>query len=237
MRVLVTRPRIAGEATALELMRLGHEPLLLPLSEPSHDVDGAIAALSSPCQSLALTSAETCRVLQSVGSGLEPWLDKPLFVVGQKTAQAAEALGFTDITIGGGDGHLLADAVLKRHLARHLTPLLYLAGAPRSPGFETALRGEGVEHETHVCYRMLEISYDAEQIGQLFLTAPDVILFYSAEAVRTFFRLPLGSSRQALRETRFLCLSHACLEAVPEEFRATSLVSTAPREQSLLALL
>ncbi len=47
MRVLVTRPQHSGERTAERLRKLGHEPILLPLSQPVHDGDAAVRGLET----------------------------------------------------------------------------------------------------------------------------------------------------------------------------------------------
>ncbi|QLF68674.1 uroporphyrinogen-III synthase [Peteryoungia desertarenae] len=237
MRVLVTRPRASGERTASAIRRLGHDPVMLPLAEASHDLSATASALARPGWALAITSAETCRVLASLPKPLEAWLEKPVFVVGKKTAEAAAALGFQMIHVGGGDGRLLAKEVLVHLRTRTSSPLIYLAGNPRSSGFESALEDADITYETHICYRMVDIVYKSTELDALFIDRPDVVLFYSAETVRKFFRLHMNLIQADLKQMRFLCLSPACRDAMPLEFREKAIISDAATEQSLLALL
>jgi uroporphyrinogen-III synthase len=81
MRVLVTRPQSQGERTAQRLRGMGHEPLLLPLSEPRHDTDAAIEALNVHDGPIAITSAEAVRSLTTRSGELAHHLARPIFGV------------------------------------------------------------------------------------------------------------------------------------------------------------
>ncbi|PST17303.1 uroporphyrinogen III synthase [Mesorhizobium plurifarium] len=235
MRVLVTRPRPTAERTAARLGSMGHEAVILPLMQAQHLAGAVRAALSEPHQAIAVTSAEAVRVLGSLGSGLEQHLATPLFAVGEATARAAGDLGFTDIRIGPGTGEGLAETV-----AAHLPlggTLAYLAGSPRTDGFERSLHGRRIGHRTVECYRMTPVHYPAETLPGLVRAGPfDAVLLYSRETAR---RLVAGLRESGLEPAdlaaRFLCLSWPIREILPADLACE--IAAAPDEESLFTLL
>ena len=78
MRLLVTRPQPAAEATARRLEVMGHQPLLLPLARAEHLPEAARKALELPHAAVALTSAEAVRALAELGADLEPYKAEPM---------------------------------------------------------------------------------------------------------------------------------------------------------------
>src|SRR5688572_29455279 len=103
MRILVTRPREDAERLAEQLEAKGHaiviEPIFTiePMPETPLDLDGV--------QALLLTSANGARAF-----GMRsPRRDLRVFAVGDATADAARALGFSDVESAGGDVADLVD--------------------------------------------------------------------------------------------------------------------------------
>jgi uroporphyrinogen-III synthase len=241
MRVVVTRPDVSGQRTARQLIDMGHTPVLMPLTQPAHDGMAAKAALSQPHGALAITSAEVLRALEPYAGEIGPALQTTLFSVGEATSVTAQHLGFETILTAGGNGADLAELIATH---RHLVEvpqgtLLYLAGSPRAPVFEDALRQYGVHFQTVECYKMLPLMWSEAQLRRLFLPGrPDAVLFYSAEAARLFFETvaPLENSG-FLAQTRFVCISENVADKVPENYRARSAVSEIPLERAMLALL
>ncbi len=133
MRLLVTRPQPAAEATARRLGAEGHRPLLLPLAQAEHLREIAQAALETPHAAIALTSAEAVRVLAELEADLTPHKVKPCFCVGEATSRAARALGFALVHTAEGTGKSLAELIAATP-SRSERPLLYLAGSPPLQG-------------------------------------------------------------------------------------------------------
>ena len=118
MAVLVTRPLPDGETTAADLARAG--------LRGHHRADAAVRAVrlsrrrgcrlwrasSSPAPTRCARSN-----LQLAGSTL---LKLPLFAVGERTAAAARAAGFTDVVAGEGDAAALRDLVVENAKAKKL---------------------------------------------------------------------------------------------------------------------
>lgn len=235
MRVLVTRSAHSAERTAQRLRDMGHEPLLLPLRQPLHDSVTAAGALAATSGAIAVTSAEAVRVISTLGEALCPHLARPLFTVGETTAEDARSLGFRSVASSQGNGRDLADLVA----AQRPDTLLYLAGAPRAETFEKRLHECGIRFSVAECYRMQPLVPDPAEIDTIFAHGrPDAILFYSRQTAEDFFCVPeLRSALPEHSSIRLLCLSEAVAEAVPAGFKKNVAISPMPDEKSLLSLL
>ncbi|MFC3072260.1 uroporphyrinogen-III synthase [Shinella pollutisoli] len=234
MRVLVTRPQQAAARTAAKLAALGHEPVLLPLSRAVHDRAAAAAALCEPFSAIAVTSAEAAGLLGDAPPGARQRADIPVYAVGHASADAVRAAGFGRVATAGGDGRDLAGLILREKPDFSAGPLLYLAGDPRAPGFESRLREAGVPFRTVECYRMEPLVPAAAEIGRALLSPPpDAVILYSRETAARFFALV----PERFPAARMLCMSRNVAAAVPARFAAGVAVAASPDEESLLALL
>ena len=242
MRVLVTRPQPAAIGTGAKLEALGHQPVYLPMAEAIHQPDMAVAALGLPHAAIAFTSAEAVRAIASARDRLPLDLSTPVFCVGHATADAARQFGFLHVVAGPGTGAGLAQTVVESaFLSERRGDLVYLAGQPRSPGFEDALHAAGHAFLVAEVYRMSAIDYAPADIGRLVDAGlPDAVLFYSHETARQFFALlragPESAHEAAVRRMRCLCLSNHVAAAVPADMPARA-IAAAPDEDSLLSLL
>ncbi len=143
--VLVTRPAPGDAATAQAVARLGWQPILAP----SLVLAALPSAVPPPrgAQALLLTSAAAARALARGGVSA----DLAVFAVGDATASAARAIGFTRVEAAGGDAESLAALVSARCDPRGGT--LWLA-IGRGYGAELAamLRGQGFRVVRRVAY-------------------------------------------------------------------------------------
>ncbi|TLX05608.1 uroporphyrinogen-III synthase [Rhizobium sp. MHM7A] len=235
MRVLVTRPAHSATRTAQRLRDMGHEPLLLPLRRPQHDSAAASNALETTSGAIAVTSAEAVRVMSALGEKLRPHLVRPLFAVGEITAEEARRLGFRSVAASSGNGRDLADLAA----AEAADELLYLAGMPRAETFEGRLRQLGIRFSVAECYRMQPVAPNPAEIEALFSDhRPDAVLFYSRQTAEDFFQVAeLRSALSEHSDTRLLCLSRAVAQVIPASLKKTVAISAMPDEQSLLSLL
>ena len=236
MRVLVTRPQPSAAATAARLEALGHEAIVLPMMEAVHQPQAALDALSVPHAAIAITSAEAVRALSAIKDQVAPYLETPVYCVGTATADAARALGFRSVTTGPGTGLGLAQRIADS--AKSLGDVLvYLAGLPRSPGFETALQQEGIGCRVAEVYRMSPIAHAPETVENLLSSRkPQAVLFYSHATARHFFALDAMATNTAFRDMRLLCLSDHVADAVPRGIGQIA-IAAEPNETSLFALL
>ncbi len=233
MRVLVTRPEVSAGATAEKLRALGHEPILMPLTEAVHHDEAARAALAEHPGALAVTSAEALRALPD--ESIAACVERPIFCVGPATASAAEALGFQHARSGRGTGRDLAEIIIAA--GGQQIPLLYLAGVPRSPDFETLLRQGGILFRTVEVYRMAPLDHAPETMARrLREERPETILLYSHETARRLFELVKPATFADLGKIRFLCMSAHVAKSVPDGLGDIA-VASEPSEEALLALL
>jgi uroporphyrinogen-III synthase len=236
LRVVVTRPEISAARTAERLKRMGHEPVLLPLSNAVYHPKVAADALASPHSALIVTSAETLRALADIGSDAGIDDSTTLFAVGEKTAAAARSAGFRNIHIGSGDGAGLADLITSK-LDQPDLQLLYLAGKPRAGSLELRLEELGLPVRVAEIYEMIPVDYRREEIDErLRARPPHVVLLYSRENAVRFFEI-VEQHAISLPQTAFLCISTRTADAVPAAFRPRVRVAKTPDETALFALL
>ncbi len=234
MRVLVTRPQHSGERTAKRLRELGHEPILLPLSHPVHDANAALRGLSTTKGSIAITSAETIRALTAHDAELAVHLARPLFAVGDATAEEARAIGFSSVTASGGSGAELAETIAKKAGGS----VLYLAGSPRAETFEKRASEIGLRITVAECYRMEPTPIAQQVLDTIFEQQPDAILFFSRQTAEDFFRVAEPQMRpDRVDGIRLLCLSKSVAEVVPASLQGDVSIAAMPEERSLLSLL
>jgi uroporphyrinogen-III synthase len=236
LRVLVTRPKLSAARTAERLISMGHEPVLLPLSEAVHHPQAAADAFRKPYSALAVTSAEALRAITTIEIRPSIDLEKPLFAVGDATAAVARSSGFGKVHAGAGDGQDLADLIA----ASFTDPgegILYLAGRPRARAFEERLEVLELSVRIAEVYEMAPVEYQAADLAGILLTSrPEAVLLYSRENAQRFFDLAAPYA-EALADMRILCMSDRTAAKVPAEYKSHVRVASAPSEEALLTLL
>ena len=227
-RVLVLRAREDAERTAEKLRAMGCKPLLFPVIEiaatGAAKPPGAYdAVLASSAKGLEL--ADNASALQAL----------PLHVVGARTAQAAQQLGWRPDLVAG---H--AAALLPPLLARYATAarFLYLAGRDRQGDLETGLREAGHEVEIVETYEAREAhALSDEAKAAITAGAIDVALHYSRRSAEIFLSL----AQAAGLDERLRGMTHFALsENVAEPLAGVGLpvsVAQTPDEASLLTSL
>ncbi|ULJ71742.1 uroporphyrinogen-III synthase [Rhizobium gallicum] len=234
MRVLVTRPLRSGERTAKRLRDKGHEPVLLPLSQPMHDGKTAMDALARTHGPIAITSAEAVRALSSSGTDVKPYRRRPVFAVGEASANEAKAVGFASVLASAGDGARLAELIAEQTRES----VTYLAGSPRAKTFERTAHALGLKVDVVECYRMHQAEPDPVALREALTPPPEAILLYSRQTAERFFRLAEVQSEPAwLNQAIILCLSTSVAAAVPASLGRNLRIAALPDEGSLLSLL
>ncbi|MDH3593294.1 MAG: uroporphyrinogen-III synthase [Rhodospirillales bacterium] len=233
MRVLVTRPEADAAVLVAALEARGHQALVQPLlviepaaPEPPLDLAGV--------QALLFTSANGVRAFAEVSSerGL------PVFAVGDASAEAARAAGFTGVESAGGDVEDLARLV-KGRLDPAAGALLHGAGGSLAGDLKGELEGAGFEVRRSVLYKaepVRELSESARAAlagGDL-----DAVLFFSPRTAKTFVRLVADHGLAADCER---CLAVCLSAAVADNLGALSWrglrTAAQANQQALLACL
>jgi uroporphyrinogen-III synthase len=229
-RVLVTRARDDAERTAEKLRRLGHEPVIAPVSEI---VATGAAIPSGPFDAVLATSA---RALRHAGAEIASLVGVPVFVVGEKTAAAARARG---LNVEQSAEDVAALIALLRERFASPRRLLYLAGRDRKPALEDFLRGGGHVTTAVETYRAQEVSsLPDEALAALARGEIDVVLHYSARSAALFLAL----TNDRVEPRRIAAITHLALsEDVARVLReagcANARAAATPEEESLLDML
>jgi uroporphyrinogen-III synthase len=155
-----------------------------------------------PFDAVVIASANALLAMAKVPRAL------PVLAVGERTAAAARAAGFADVTAAGGDRHALA------RLARDTLParqrLLLAAGRDRKADTADLLSAAGHDVTTW-------IAYAAEAVETLPAAMRAALAGASLDAVLHFSRrsasLALGLSRHADAAAPLLACRHVCLSA------------------------
>lgn len=233
MRVLVTRPEPQAGRTATGLRSLGHEPVILPLTQIR-----PIAIVPRPewfsAGLVAVTSANALAGLTP--EFLEPFLDLRCYAVGAATVLAANEAGFGDAVEGPGDAEALADLI--EIDGDPQASVLYFCGKVRTPGFEAVLAEAGREVFAAETYDTVPAVISDGQADAAFASPFGAVLLHSAlsaEALTSLMgREQIGTS---LGEAAFLCLSERIAAVLPDSLKSRARIAAAPTEDALLSLL
>lgn len=232
--MLVTRPRPDAEATAVQLAAMGFAPVLLPLTQiVAAKVEQAPEA--GRFDAVAVTSANAIRHLPAPLA--KELAGKPVFAVGDSTADAARAAGFVDVCSACGTAVDLA--ALTASAVRPGGRVLHLAGTPRTAGFDTDLRRRGLAVEILELYRADPVDLADEAVAAALAGGP--IWGASVLSTRAGELLAALAGRavaeDALASTRFFCISHKAAAPLRVHGRKHVSVSAQPTAAGVLDLL
>jgi uroporphyrinogen-III synthase len=235
VRLLVTRPEPDGERTAAKLRACGHDVDVVSLLriEPVRDADIG----SGPFAAVLMTSANAPSAMGS-HKRLSELRALPVFVVGRRTAEAARAAGFAEVTSADGNQRDLARLVRTRFGAGGREPLLYLAGEDRAGELAGELGAAGLLVRTALVYRAVAASEfpsgvpDALASGQL-----DGVLHFSRRSASSFLRCAsAGGVRAPALKLRHYCLSAQVAEPIVAAGAVRVQVASRPEEAALIEL-
>ena len=234
MRFLVTRPADEAERVAAALRTRGHEVVLAPLLriETIEDADFG----QGPWAAVLFTSANAVRALTP--HRRDELTALPVFAVGPRTAEAAQAAGFSTIISAEGNAADLVRVTAER-LGNIRTPLLYLAGNDRARDLARDLSAENIRVETVVVYRALAATRLPAPARQALQTRSlDGILHYSRRSSAIFLDCAMadGLTEQARALTHY-CLSARAAEPLMAAGVSNIRIASRPDDSALLELI
>ncbi|MDK9696821.1 MAG: uroporphyrinogen-III synthase [Siculibacillus sp.] len=236
MRVLVTRAEKEGRATAARLEALGHIALVEPLTTIV-----AVEALELPAaESLQAVTATSLNAVEVLAGRPEiaPLLALPFLAVGARTAEAARAVGFTDVHSADGDRRDLTKAITSE-LDPAKGAILWLVGRDRAGDLVGDLAPAGFAVVPVEVYR-------AEPVERLSETARTAIAAGEVDAALVFSPRSGAILIRRLAECGFSPGSltfpvHVISEATARPFREVGwrevVVATSPDTEAMLATL
>ena len=211
MKILILRPQPGADETAARARAMGLDPVtaplftVRPLDWRAPDPAGFDAVL--------LTSANAAR---HAGDAMTPFLGRPCYAVGERTAQAARAAGFTDVRTGPSDS----------------AALVAMAAAA---GVKAAVHFCGRHHFAirHPAVAVTHVAVYASDRGQRMpADAEDaLVLLHSPRAAAHFADLA-GDRRAGIR---IAAISAMTAEAAGPGWTSVH-VAAAPRDEALLEL-
>ena len=232
MRIVVTRPQEDSERTAAALRERSHVVLVAPLLRVEH----VPLTLNQIFGAVVITSANAAAAITDhpARAGLTAL---PLFAVGQRSAEAAHAVGFTDVHAAGGDAEDLVRLIAEERPDTR-APFLYLAGENRSVDLVAELAMHGIAAELAVIYRAVPLPFSAELIDAVQSGAVDTVLHYSRRSAEQFITgaKVAGIAPQAVR-LRHLCLSGPIAAVLIQAGARNVAVAKRPDEPSMMALI
>jgi|GEM_PF-404360 len=212
MKLLITRPDLDARALSARLEEAGFETLVSPLME-------IIPAQSAPeigdVDALIFTSANAIDALAIWLEEGSPCLDKPVYVVGEKTEAAARKAGFTTCHVADGSVDDLIALVSKSpHEGERWA---YISGDPIKRDLDAPLDALGIKLSRHIVYEARAIDSFTEEVKDALISKEiDVVLFYSPRSVTLFTAaLEKAGLNSAVEDLRALCLS----ETIGDEAR------------------
>lgn len=224
MRVLVTRSPEDAARTAQKLEARGHEAVLAPVTRIVPTGEPAPAAAYD---ALIVTSAHAQQALAALDR------EKPVFAVGERTAEAVRTAGFAEIVVAAGDAVSLSRLIRER-LPSGLT-LLHVTARHHKEEPAASLRAAGFTllpwqaYEARAVERLPERAAEALRSGQI-----GAALHYSRRSADLVVRLAEEAGLAAgLRAFPHLCLS-ADVAAPLASAGAETLVAEDPSEEALL---
>jgi len=211
MKVLILRPQPGADQTAARARALGLEPLVSPLFA----VRPLVWTPPDPAafDAVLLTSANAPR---HGGGAMTPFLGLLCYAVGESTAEAARAAGFTGLRAGPSDGA----ALIALAAADGMTSAVHFCGREH-----VALRHPAVTVTAIAVYAADPIARLPEGTGEA------LVLLHSPRAAALFARLA-GGQRETIR---IAAISPQTADAAGEGWASVD-VAAEPRDHALLAL-
>ncbi|WP_428153874.1 uroporphyrinogen-III synthase [Brevundimonas sp.] len=218
-RIWITRAEPGASRTAARLRDMGLEPVIAPLL--------AVENLTPPVPDLVPFDALAFTSINGVTAfaALTPRRNRPVFAVGDATAQAARDAGFDEVRSASGDLHALA-----RLIASELSDASVLVPQAETPAgdFEAALI---IASARNISIQPL-IVYRAQSTTVAMPTTFDAILIHSPRAAKIMAEQDIVRLSHAVTA----CISPAAADPLVA-LGLTPAVAQTPDEASLLTIL
>jgi uroporphyrinogen-III synthase len=231
VRVLVTRPRDQGEATARRLIGLGHEPLLAPV------LDVGSTGEPAPGGRFDAVLVTSQNAVQALAAERDRFAGTSVVAVGGRTAERLRDAGLGDVTEAGGDSIALTNFVSGRLPIP--ASVLHAGGRDRKAEPARSLKAAGFEVVIWECYEARPArELPADAVEALRSCRIGAVLHYSRRSAQVFTQLARRAGLgEALAGTSHLCLSPDVAQGLGTLVGLRLLIAPRPEEGALLALL
>ena len=228
MNVLITRPEPQATLTHDKLTSSGFHVF----SEPCQIVK-PIESVLQKAEAYIITSQN------GVEHGLKHIDDKDavIFTVGDKTAEAAESLGFNIIFSADGDSQSLVEVILSRWEPDYGN-LLHLSGAEISTDISALLSAIGYKATRTTVYETIMLENPSKTtLAAINNKEIDTVLFYSAQAVTIFNQwMNEAGLEDALETMQAIVMSDRIAERLGNQWKSIK-IAQSKHEDALIKLL
>jgi uroporphyrinogen-III synthase len=233
VRLLLTRPEPDAQRTAATLRAQGHTVHSAPLLRIEPLTEATIE--DRPWAAILITSANAAHAA-AAHARLTQLRALPVFTVGQRTAQAANAAGFADVTSAEGNVGDLARFAAAR--MQPPGPLLYLAGEDRAGDLAGDLRTHGFSVAMTVVYRTVAADSLPAAAADVLTQGIDGVLHFSRRSAQAYVATARAADLlvNALKPIHF-CLSAQVAAPLKQAGAAGIRVAEQPTEAALIALI
>ncbi|MEQ1548249.1 MAG: uroporphyrinogen-III synthase [Chakrabartia sp.] len=176
--LLILRPEPGASATEARARTMGLNPISVPLFKTT-----PIAWTAPDLRTIDAVLVTSAAAMRHGGSALKELHTKPLFAVGEASASAARAVGFSDISVGIADGAAL---LLLAAQAGHQR-IVHLAGQDHR-----SLSHANITLETKIVYAATPL--EPPPVLQKYLAEPCIVMVHSPRAAA--YLATLCSSRE-----------------------------------------
>ena len=230
MKILITRSQSMNENTAAVLVAMGHEPIECPLVEI---VDTGVPVPETDFGGVIFTSQAAMEILaerEEAGEVLSRSLK--VFAVGERTAEQARALGFTDIVAGEGGAEGLAELIDNSDCRN---PLLYLAGVDRA----IELTSTAVEIVLVEIYQaqLLDPGKQQLQVALGKVSGACAFLYSVRTASHLLELISQHNLEKCIANVSFIAISNRVAKAVAPEINLPVLVALQPNQAAMIDLI
>lgn len=230
MRVLVTRPQPGADRTAKRLRALGHEAVIVPMSDilplrsalPAGKFDAVVASSANSFRYLPRDVAERLGTL-------------PFYAVGKETAAVGKQFGFIDPSPGAASASDLA-----RDLVADLKAparVAYICGAVRMDTLEEQLSAAGISVVAVETYDTQARKIPSSEIAELERAPIDAVLVYSAKAADALVGVAKPLAGTIFRDTAFIAISPRVRDRLVAGGILRVAASASPDEDAMFELL
>lgn len=227
--ILVTRPINEATPTAEKLEALGHRVVIAPMLQ----VAPVSFEIPADNRSLIVTSKNGARMgLAHIGNKA-----RPIFAVGDKTAEEARALGFTNVTVGPGTARQMIPLLLECGISEK-RKYTHLCGSNLAYNIAAVLQGEGLDADSTVTYQTQPVRglsmgvQEALDAGEI-----ETALFYSPRTATIFEEVVADHGRSDwLRKMKAVCLSTRVADNLLGPWRSKE-YAIIPTEKAVFTLL
>lgn len=231
LNILVTRAEPDADTTAEKLASIGIASTTAPLMQ----MHALTAELPEPTSlsAIALTSANALRALEKTAL-ITPYLNLPVFTVGDRTAAYAQATGFKTVTSANGSFTELVD-LLNREEPHGA--IFYPTTKDAAGDLSATLTNPKMQVVTRHVYKMQATSsLPAEVINAIKSNTINAASFYSRRAAETFCALTTELTPTIRQKLTMLCLSENIATPLIADGFARVALTDYPSEEAMMAL-